>query len=198
MGSGPARANQRPPWRRQNRGFARLLLKVLAGHGPAGGEQQHRHAEIGKSCPRRAGVSALGPPFLPPVEVPMDADAPRPWPSNRGPVSIEERRRRYAAIDRCASYSDEIIDLNVKIMRNENEAQRRTSSSRQIGPKSRPEPDGAPQCPSLRYRQRPFRQQRCLNSLQATPNPRMMIPSRCRGITPSATAWTGIELRAVS
>jgi hypothetical protein len=38
-----------------------------------------------------------------------------------GPVSIEERRRRLAAINRCASYSDEIIDLNVRIMRDENE-----------------------------------------------------------------------------
>ena len=46
-----------------------------------------------------------------------------------GPVSIEERRRRLAAINRCASYSDEIIDLNVKIMRDENEpsAERRAA-----------------------------------------------------------------------
>jgi hypothetical protein len=46
-----------------------------------------------------------------------------------GPVSIEERRRRDAAINCCASYSDEIIDLNVRIMRDETEpsAERRAA-----------------------------------------------------------------------
>ena len=46
-----------------------------------------------------------------------------------GPVSIEERRRRLAAINRCASYSDEIIDLHVRVMRDENEtsAERRAA-----------------------------------------------------------------------
>jgi hypothetical protein len=52
-----------------------------------------------------------------------------PYARETGPVSIEERRRRYAAINRCASYSDEIIDLNVRIMRDENEpsAERRAA-----------------------------------------------------------------------
>ena len=46
-----------------------------------------------------------------------------------GPVSFEERRRRLAAINRCASYCDEIIDLNVRIMRDGNEpsAERRAA-----------------------------------------------------------------------
>ena len=46
-----------------------------------------------------------------------------------GPVSIEERRRRYAAINRCAAFSDEIIDLHVGIMRDETEpsAERRAA-----------------------------------------------------------------------